>query len=172
MTLTQLNRPGFRNNIQKSQQGLCCVHCARGTFNQHRLFAKKTATSSAPGTNESNVTTAAWAWTLNVWSVVSCSANCSAPTLFAVSVGHNFDAVVQGFVFEPKIHRATSLRQVIKICTAGFESGCFIWQSRIQAHTPLGYCTFLIHNCSWMAQRPRSEMFFEKSDILWVSRGL
>ena len=37
--------------MRKSQQGLCCVHCVCGTFNQHQR-TKKTATSSVPGTNE------------------------------------------------------------------------------------------------------------------------
>ena len=41
MTLTQLNRPGFRNDIRKSQQGLCCVHCVCGTFNQHHSLQRR-----------------------------------------------------------------------------------------------------------------------------------
>ena len=98
MTLTQHAR--FQEqHPEKATGSVLCTCCVR-YLQAAPFFAKKTAAWSAPATKESNVTIAAKktkhtqpkqpgdrkhvVWTLNIWFVVSCSANCSAQTPLAV----------------------------------------------------------------------------------------
>ena len=54
-----------------------------------------------------------------------------------------------------------------------------VWPSRVESENPSnmvgdsnprGHCPPLPHICSRMTYRPRSESFFENSEILWVSK--
>ena len=142
-----------------------------------QFLARKT-TTSVPGANECNVLTAAKKTkpahpigSLNVWSVVSYSANCSGQTLFAVSAGHNFGVhqclpvfagptVVLGFVFEPHkqfYNWPTSPRQVVKICTSGFEHGFSTRQSNICTRHERKRCVHgsLVSTCALPSHRAR-----------------
>ena len=163
-TLAELNRPGFMNNFWKKPTGsLLCALCV-WYLQPAPFFANKAATASVPGTNVSSVTTAAKKTKPDQPKQPSGRRHVANHVTVAQRVDkygrcglHNNNVGRRCIIDERTASRATippPLHAVLKSSS--------VLSYGNQVHTLLGYCTSLIHNCSWMAIKIKERKIFQK----------
>ena len=106
------------------------------------VFCKEESTLSVPGTNESNVTTAAKKTNLISPSSPVGSTCCQVWHVWAVQQQRGKKVDYQ---------QEDSIRSLITTPLHVLLGRYSVLSYDNQVHTPLGFCTSLIHNCSWMA---------------------